>query len=82
MDGRGEGTWPIAGYTYIILHTKNMPDCSKAQAIMKYMRWTLTDPTAIKHATDLGYAVLPGDVLKRVEAKLGEVTCKGQPVLK
>ncbi len=82
VDGKGDGTWPIAGYTYLILHTTNMKDCVKAQKILEYVKWSLTDAAAAKGAATLGYAVLPGDVQKNVLAKLGAVTCGGNPVLK
>ena len=82
VDGPGDGTWPIAGYTYLILHTTSMTDCVKAQKILEYIRWSLTDPSAAKKAAALGYAVLPGDVQKLVLSKLAAVTCNGNPVLK
>jgi phosphate transport system substrate-binding protein len=82
VDAPGDGSWPIAGYSYLILHTKNMTDCIKAQKIVEYIRWTLTDPSAGAKAASLGYAVLPEAVQKQVLAKLAEVTCQGNPVLK
>lgn len=82
VDATGEGSWPMAGYTYLILHTQSMTDCTKAQKLLEYVRWTLTDAGAAKQAADLGYAVLPEAVQKTVLAKLGEVTCNGAAVLK
>jgi phosphate transport system substrate-binding protein len=82
VDAPGAGSWPISGYTYLILHTTSMTDCVKAQKILEYIRWTLTDPSAAQAAQKLGYAVLPADVQKNVLAKLGQVTCKGEAVLK
>lgn len=82
VDGSGAGDWPIVGYTYLILHTTSMSDCTKAEKLLDYIHWTLTDKTAADRAAKLGYAVLPGEVRDAVLAKLGEVTCKGQPVLK
>jgi phosphate transport system substrate-binding protein len=82
VDGGGEGSWPIAGYTYLILHTTSMDDCVKATKILDYVKWALTDASAAKRASDLGYSVLPDAVRAKVLAKLGEVTCSGQPVLK
>jgi phosphate transport system substrate-binding protein len=81
VDGPSDGTWPISGYTYIILHTQNMKDCVKAQKVVSYLKWALTDPAAAKRASDLGYSVLPDAVRTQVLAKLGEVTCNGQPVM-
>jgi len=80
VDAPGTDSWPITGYTYIILHTKNMTDCVKAGKIVEYIKWSLTDAAASKAASDLGYSVLPTAVRDQVLAKLGEVTCNGQPV--
>jgi phosphate transport system substrate-binding protein len=82
VEPPGPGSWPLAGYTYVILHTTSMTDCVKAQKIVEYIRWTLTDPSAAQVAVKLGYSVLPGDVQKNVLAKLAQVTCNGNPVLK
>jgi len=81
VDGEGANSWPIAGYTYLILHTTSMQDCLKAQKLLDYVQWTLTDAGAAKRAADLGYAVLPDNVRQLVMNKLGEVTCDGNPVM-
>ncbi|MGA2491021.1 MAG: phosphate ABC transporter substrate-binding protein PstS [Anaerolineales bacterium] len=80
VDGKSEGAWPITGYTYIILHTTSMKDCTKAQKIIDFLKWAQTDPTAQKAATSLGYSVLPDAVRTNVLAKLAQVTCNGQPL--
>ena len=59
-----------------------MTDCAKAEKLLGYIKWTLTDPAPAKRAAELGYAVLPESVQKAVLAKLGEVSCSGKPVLK
>jgi phosphate transport system substrate-binding protein len=82
VDAPGANSWPMAGYTYIILHTTSMTDCVKAQKLLEYLRWTLTDAGAASIAGKLGYSVLPSAVRDTVLAKLGQVTCNGQPVLK
>ena len=81
VDGNGTGDWPIVGYTYLILHTTSMQDCTKASKLLEYINWTLTDASAADRASKLGYAVLPQAVREQVTAKLGEVTCNGQPVM-
>jgi phosphate transport system substrate-binding protein len=81
VDGSGANSWPIAGYTYLILHTSIMTDCTKAKNLLDFFKWALTDPTAAKHAADLGYSVLPDAVRTQVLAKMGEVTCNGTTVL-
>jgi phosphate transport system substrate-binding protein len=80
VNGSGAGSWPISGYTYMILHMSSMDDCLKAQKLLEYVNWALTDPAAAQRAADLGYTVLPEAVRAKVLAKLGEVTCQGQPV--
>jgi phosphate transport system substrate-binding protein len=80
VDAPGAGSWPIAGYTYLVLHTTSMKDCVKAQKILDYIRWTLTDAGAAKAATNLGYSVLPDAVRTTVLAKLGAVTCNSAPL--
>jgi len=82
VDGAGEGSYPITGYTYLILHTTSMTDCVKAQKLLEYINWSLTDAGASKAASDLGYSVLPGAIRDQVLAKLGEVSCNGAPVMK
>ncbi len=79
-DGAGDGSWPITGYTYIILHTTSMPDCVKAQKIIDFLKWAQTDPTAQAAAVKLGYSVLPDAVRAKVLAALAQVTCNGQPL--
>jgi len=80
VDGPGAKSWPISGYTYYVLHTTSMKDCTKAQKLLQYIIWTLTDATAAKQASQLGYAVLPDAVRTQVLTKLAQVTCNGQPV--
>ncbi len=81
VDGPGEGSWPIAGYTYIILHTTSMSNCINASNLLNFLKWALTDPAAAKRAADLGYSVLPDAVREIVLAKLAQVTCGGNTVL-
>ena len=81
VNGAGEGSWPIAGYTYLVLHT-SMTDCAKANATLNFWQWALTNPEAAKVAADLGYAVLPDTVQTKVLDQMKQVTCGGQPVLK
>ena len=81
VDGPGAKSWPIAGYTYLVLHTTSMTDCTKAQKLLGFIKWALSDPAAAKRAADLGYSVLPDAVRTQVLAKLGSVTCNGASVI-
>ncbi|MCL4530416.1 MAG: phosphate ABC transporter substrate-binding protein PstS [Chloroflexi bacterium] len=80
VDAPGAQSWPIAGYTYIIIHQTSMTDCVKAQKLVEYIHWILTNPAAIKYATDLGFIPLPDAVQQKVLGTLSQVTCNGQPV--
>jgi phosphate transport system substrate-binding protein len=80
VNGSGAKSWPISGYTYMILHTTSMTDCVKAQKLVGFLKWALTDTAAAKRAASLGYSVLPDAVRIQVLAKLGAVTCNGAPV--
>ena len=82
IDGRGDGSWPMSGFTYLILHTTSMTDCVKAQKLLNYVHWTLTDSSAGKRAAQLGYAVVDTAIRDQVITKLDEVTCKGHPIMK
>ena len=83
-NGGGEKSWPIAGYTYMIIYMDQMPDqmvgCLKVQKLLDWVYWALTDTGAAKRAADLGYATLPETVRAKVFAKLATVTCDGKPM--
>ncbi len=81
VNGSGDNTWPIAGYTYLVLHTTSMTDCTKAKAIVDFFTWAMTDENAGNRASQLGYSTLPSAVRDQVLAKFGDLTCNGgQPV--
>jgi phosphate transport system substrate-binding protein len=80
VNPSGASSWPISGYTYTILHMTSMTDCTKAQKLVEFVHWFLTDPSAAKQATSIGFVSLPNAVQQQVLAKLGQVTCNGQPV--
>lgn len=81
VNAPGEKSWPIMGYTYLIIHMKENPDCAKTKALLEFIRWAITSPEAVQKAADLGYASLPEAVQQKVLAKLQQVECNGQKVL-
>jgi phosphate transport system substrate-binding protein len=81
VDGGGENSWPISGYTYAILRTQTMTDCLKAEKLLGFFKWALTDEAAAKRAADLGYSVLSVEVQKLVLDKMATITCSGNPVM-
>ncbi len=80
VNAPGKNSWPIMGYTYLIVHMKNYEDCAKAKALVDYIKWALTDKAAAKKAADLGYATLPPAVRDKVFARLHQMECHGQKV--
>lgn len=77
-DQSGEDTYPVAGFTYVLLY-REQPDSAKGKALAEFLWWAIHDGQ--KYAPDLLYAPLPGDVVKLVEAKIREITHRGEPLL-
>lgn len=77
VDAPGKSSYPIAGYTYL-LNYMDQEDCTKGKKFVEFFKWALNEGT--KDATDLGYVPLPDDVKQQVLAKLGKMTCKGNPL--
>jgi len=80
VNAKGDASWPIAGYTYTIIHMTNMTDCTKATKLVAFINWFLTDQAAQKQATSIGFVPLPDAVRSQVLSKLGQVQCQGKPV--
>ncbi|MCL6476779.1 MAG: phosphate ABC transporter substrate-binding protein PstS [Peptococcaceae bacterium] len=78
VNAPGQKTYPIAGYTYILVY-KEQSDPGVGRALVKFLWWAIHegDQTAIS----LHYAPLPEEVKKKVEAKLKSVSYKGIPLL-
>ena len=83
-NGGGEKSWPIAGYTYMIIPMQMLADktygCAKPQKFLDFVYWSLTDAAAGKRAGELGYATLPDAVRAKVFATLAKATCDGKPI--
>lgn len=77
VNGPGENSWPIAGYTYLLIYM-DQTDCVKAQKLVDFIHWALTDGS--QYAQELEYVPLPDNVRELVFARLGQVTCNGQPL--
>ena len=76
-DAEGEGSYPIASYTYILVY-KDQADAAKGKAIADFLWWATHDGT--RFAADLHYAPLPADVVKKVETKIASMTNGGKPL--
>ncbi|MGC3989205.1 MAG: phosphate ABC transporter substrate-binding protein PstS [Chthoniobacteraceae bacterium] len=69
-DPTGEGDYPIATFTWLLLYAK-YDDAKVASTLKDIVKYGLTDGQ--KLAPELGYIPLPDAVVKLVEAKLGSV---------
>ena len=83
-NGAGAKSWPISGYTYMIVPMNVKPEgafgCAKAQKLLDYIYWFNTNVDAGNQAGALGYAVLPDAVRAKVFDTLGKVQCDGKPL--
>jgi phosphate transport system substrate-binding protein len=77
-DEPGDSTYPIAGFSWIILHT-SISDATKGKAIVFLLKWLVTDGQG--YGRDLQYAPLPQSVQGLALQNLKQVTAGGQAVL-
>jgi phosphate transport system substrate-binding protein len=77
VNAPGAGSWPIAGYTYLLLY-KDQTDCTIGAKLVAFVHWALSSGTDF--ATQLNYAALPDAVRTQVLAKVDQITCNGSPL--
>jgi phosphate transport system substrate-binding protein len=77
-DEPGDETYPIAGFSWIILHT-SYSDANKGKAIAYLFKWLVTDGQGL--GTSLQYAPLPTPVQTLAETNLKLIKAAGQVVL-
>ncbi|MBM3135098.1 MAG: phosphate ABC transporter substrate-binding protein PstS [Chloroflexi bacterium] len=78
VNPAGKESWPIAGYTYLIVYM-DQQDCIKTQKIVEFIQWALSEKGA-KFANELDYVPLPDTVRQQVLTRLDQMTCQGQPL--
>jgi ABC-type phosphate transport system substrate-binding protein len=79
-----EGAWPISGFSYLVLDTKNdfsRTDCEVRRGLFKWLKWTLTDKNALARAERKGYISLTPEVASFVLTSLEQVDCRDQQLL-
>ncbi len=77
-DAPGKASWPISGYTYLLLYM-NQTDQVKAQKLTAFLKWAYT-ADGDQFATQLDYIPLPDAVKTQVLNKLGKITVNGNPM--
>lgn len=79
VNGQDPEAWPIAGFTYLILN-KDYSDCAKAQKLVGFINWALTNQAAQDRASKLLYAPLPAATMQKTLDALKAITCQGKAV--
>jgi phosphate transport system substrate-binding protein len=81
-DAPGAESYPICGYTFVLVYQdlSYLKDKAQAQALVDYIKWCVTDGQAM--VGTLGYAALPKDAQAKVLEKLKTIVFDGQPLLK
>ncbi len=69
----GKNSYPISGFTWLLIY-KNMKDKTKAQAIVNFLKWAVTDGE--KYTKELYYAPLPKEIVKLDEKRIGQISIK------
>ncbi len=77
VNAPGDASWPIAGYTYLLVYM-DQTDCTKAAKLQAFIHWALTDGSSF--AQELQYVPLPEAVRDQVFARLDQMTCNGGPI--
>ena len=77
INGAGDGTYPIASYTYLLVY-KEQTDATKGQTLVAFIYWSLTDGQATEGG--LGYAPLPTPIKEKAMAELHLITTGGSPI--
>jgi phosphate transport system substrate-binding protein len=77
VNAPGASSWPIAGYTYLLLYM-DQTNCQVASKLVQFISWAQSDGT--QFATALNYVALPDNVKTQMLAKLDQITCNGAPL--
>lgn len=78
VDAEGEGAYPIAGFTYVLLRGRQR-DPAKGRALVGFLSWALDEGQEL--TGPLHYARLPPEVVEKAKGRLSLVTGPdGQPL--
>jgi phosphate transport system substrate-binding protein len=77
-DSSNPDAYPIVGFTWILAYV-NQTDKAKGQALVYYLWWSIHDGQ--QFTTDLKYAPLSQDAVKKAEAEIKSINYQGQPLL-
>jgi class 3 adenylate cyclase len=81
VDGAGVNSYPIAGYTYLIIRLTSMPNCSSAVELWRYIDWFNHEPQASETSESLNFVPLSDKVVVKVKTDiLEQLKCRAQSV--
>jgi phosphate transport system permease protein/phosphate transport system substrate-binding protein len=82
VNAPGTNSYPIASFSYLLLFkelsTNPNIDQAKAQALVDFMSWAITDGQ--QSADDLSYVPLPTEVVTLNQETLKSLTFQGKPL--
>jgi phosphate transport system substrate-binding protein len=78
-DAPGDGSYPICGFTYLLVYEdlSYLRDAAKARELMAFLHWCVHEGQEM--AKDLQYARLPAAIQAKVDEKLAGVIYEGKP---
>ncbi len=76
-DAAGQGAWPIASFTYLLVH-RDAKDRARGEALVRFLWWAIHDGQRV--AAPLDYAPLPKAVVLRLEKTIQALQVQGKPV--
>jgi phosphate transport system substrate-binding protein len=77
-DSSNPAAYPIVGFTWVLAYV-NQTDEAKGPALVYYLWWSIHDGQ--QFTTDLLYAPLSPDAVKKAEAEIKSISYQGQPLL-
>jgi len=70
-DAQGKGSYPISGFTYLLISKDQKPAGAKGKALVRFLKWAMKDGQ--KNAEPLAYAPLPKALIKKVETQISTI---------
>ena len=73
----GKDAYPISSFTYLLVY-QDQSDPIKGRVLVDFLWWATHDGQGA--ARQMSYAPLPGDIVRKVENKIGRIAFQGKPL--
>ena len=81
VDAPSNSSYPISGYTYMIIRMSGMQDCASATEMLRYIRYFSSNADTNIDANEMGMITLSNVIRKRIESTvLTKFSCGGKLV--